>query len=195
MDQKDFFNSMADQWDEINKHNLIKAELMVGLLDIKHGDKVLDVGTGTGVLLPILSLFTNENDITAIDVAEEMIRVAKQKFKDTGITFIAGDALDYPFEAESFDFVICYSMFPHFPDKKKAIECLIRLLKKGGKLAVLHSSSRDEINRHHSGCEEVVKEDKLPYADIIMDYMNHLGLREEILIDNEEMYLVCGRKL
>jgi demethylmenaquinone methyltransferase/2-methoxy-6-polyprenyl-1,4-benzoquinol methylase len=58
---------MADQWDEINKHNLIKAELMVGLLDIKHGDKVLDVGTGTGVLLPILSLFTNENDITAID--------------------------------------------------------------------------------------------------------------------------------
>ncbi len=45
---------MADQWDEINKHNLIKAELMVGLLDIKHGDKVLDVGTGTGVLLPIL---------------------------------------------------------------------------------------------------------------------------------------------
>ncbi len=72
---------------------------------------------------------------------------------------------------------------------------MIRLLKKGGKLAVLHSSSRDEINRHHSGCEEVVKEDKLPYADIIMDYMNHLGLREEILIDNEEMYLVCGRKL
>ena len=49
MDQKEFFNEIADQWDEITKHNLMKAELLVGMLGIQQGDKVLDVGTGTGV--------------------------------------------------------------------------------------------------------------------------------------------------
>lgn len=195
MDQKDFFNALAHNWDDITHHNLIKAELMVSMLNIKQQDKVLDVGTGTGVLLPIISIFAEQKNITAIDAAQEMIKVAQKKLADTDITFIADDVLTHPFKNESFDFIICYSMFPHFPDKVYAVRRLIELLKKGGKLAVLHSESRDKINGHHKKCDNIVREDHLPEAHIIMDYMNHSGLREEILIDDEEMYLVCGRKL
>lgn len=195
MSQKDYFNALAHHWDNITHHDLIKAELMVSMLDIKKSDKILDVGTGTGVLIPIISLFTESENITAIDVAEEMIKVAQKKFSDTDITFIAGDVLTYPFQDESFDFIICYSMFPHFADKRHAVMRLIELLKKGGKLAILHSESRDKINGVHQRSADIVKEDNLPQAHIIMDYMNHSGLREEILIDDEEMYLVCGRKL
>jgi len=195
MDQKDFFNEMAEQWDEVTKHNLIKAELLVGLLGIKQGDTVLDVGTGTGVLLPILMSLTDSANITAIDVAEKMVEVAKRKFAHTQVTFLADDALVYPFGDKRFDFIVCYSMFPHFPDKAKAIRGLSALLAEGGRLAVIHSNSRDEINAHHSKCDDAVKEDKLPRATVMMDMMTHCGLREEILIDNEEMYLVCARNM
>ncbi len=195
MDQKEFFNEIADQWDEITKHNLMKAELLVGMLGIQQGDKVLDVGTGTGVLIPILSSYTDSGNITAIDVAENMIEVAKKKFKNSQVRFIADDVLQHSFGNEQFAFIVCYSMFPHFPDKAKAIQGLSALLAENGKLAIIHSNSRDEINAHHSKCDDAVREDKLPLAPVLMDMMTHNGLREEILIDNEQMYLVCGKKI
>lgn len=193
---KDFFNQMAENWDSYAKHDMLKAELMVSMLDIKENDKVLDVGTGTGVLIPLLMHFTAEKNITAIDEAEKMIEVAEKKFSDTEVNFICGDVLSYPFAKASFDFIICYSMFPHFKDKVKAIEILGSYLKKGGKLAVLHSQSRDKINGVHEGASSAdIREDKLPYAHIVMGYMDHCGLREELLIDDEDMYLICASKL
>ena len=124
-----------------------------------------------------------------------MIEVAKKKFKNSQVRFIADDVLQHSFGNERFAFIVCYSMFPHFPDKAKAIQGLSALLAENGKLAIIHSNSRDEINAHHSKCDDVVREDKLPLAPVLMDMMTHNGLREEILIDNEQMYLVCGKKI
>ena len=43
------------------------------MIDIKETDKVLDVGTGTGVLIPLLMHFTAEKNITAIDEADKLL--------------------------------------------------------------------------------------------------------------------------
>ena len=196
MRQKDYFNAVAENWDSTNHHNLIKADLMVGMLDIKLGQKVLDVGCGTVVLLPILMHYTDSINITAIDEAEKMIEVAQRKFAQTNIHFIADDVLCRTDLVNKFDFIVCYSMFPHFSNKLKAIRKLTEFLIVGGKLAVLHSSARQNINSvHRNLTNTVVQHDTLPDADTLMQYMDHSGLREEILIDNETMYLVCARKL
>ena len=50
---------------------------------------------------------------------------------------------------ESFDYIIAYSVFPHFQEPEKLISHLAGLLLVGGKLVVCHSESRDRINGHH----------------------------------------------
>jgi demethylmenaquinone methyltransferase/2-methoxy-6-polyprenyl-1,4-benzoquinol methylase len=192
--KQEFFNKLAEKWDESPRHDLIKIEVMLELLGIKQGDKVLDVGTGTGVLVPLLSRFTGEADITAIDFAENMITAAKKKFPGSAVTFISGDVLEYPFEIESFDFVVCYSVFPHLDNHAKALRRLAVLLKPGGVIAIMHSAGREAINMGH-GHVQLLKQDMLPPYDIIRAYMRTCGLQEEVMIDNKRMYMVCGRRV
>jgi len=52
--QKYFFNSVASTWDETCNHDMIKVESILDLIEIKSGSHILDVGTGTGVLIPSL---------------------------------------------------------------------------------------------------------------------------------------------
>ncbi|MDR2098201.1 MAG: class I SAM-dependent methyltransferase, partial [Spirochaetaceae bacterium] len=106
MSKEHFFNERAENWDEISQNDMTKVDMLTRLLLIREYDTVLDVGTGTGVLLPVLSRYTAGKNITAIDSAEDMITVAKRKFESLGCSFIHGDAVTYPFQPESFDVVV-----------------------------------------------------------------------------------------
>jgi demethylmenaquinone methyltransferase/2-methoxy-6-polyprenyl-1,4-benzoquinol methylase len=193
MEKQDFFNDLAERWDETNTWDMDKIALMLKLLYIKDGDAILDVGTGTGVLIPLLRGYTG--NITAIDSAEKMIEVARKKFEGQEVNFIHGDALEYPFEDGSFDHIICYSVFPHFDDKPLAIARLAKKLKPGGLLSVLHSSSKERINGVHVHTHSMdIKSDNLPPAQALVPCARDNGLREEIVIDNAEMYLFAARR-
>ena len=78
---KTYFNGKAAIWDDIaaEKDNS-KLKQMAARLDIRPGSVVLDVGTGTGVFLPFLLQSIGVNGkILAVDIAEEMLRKAKEK--------------------------------------------------------------------------------------------------------------------
>lgn len=199
--QKDFFNEVANSWDEMCVHDMKKVEYILDLIDIKAGSNILDVGTGTGVLIPSLSKrVTMTGCVRAVDVAEQMIEVAQKKNNFENVIFECKDVLedseDLLVDNESFyDHIICYSMFPHFKDKSEAIEKLSRKLKTGGKFTICHSQSREAINNLHKKADDIVKEDNLPRVEIIKEYFLKSGLGEFVEVDNEEMFLVCGCKL
>jgi demethylmenaquinone methyltransferase/2-methoxy-6-polyprenyl-1,4-benzoquinol methylase len=193
MEKQNFFNDLAEHWDATNKWDMDKIALMLNLLYIKNDDAALDVGTGTGVLIPLLTGYTE--NVTAIDSAEKMIEVARRKFAGTKVNFIHGDALEYPFADASFDHIICYSVFPHFDDKPLAIARLATKLKPGGLLSVLHSASKEKINGVHTHTHSMdIKSDNLPPAQALAACARDNGLREEIIIDNAEMYFFGARK-
>jgi demethylmenaquinone methyltransferase/2-methoxy-6-polyprenyl-1,4-benzoquinol methylase len=194
MSEEQFFNERADIWDEIAKHDMAKVDLLTRLLFIQENDTILDVGTGTGVLLPVLANYTAGKNITAIDSAERMIAAAKRKFGGLGCSFITEDAALYPFRPEAYNVIVCYSVFPHFDDKPRIIMHLADALKKGGLLAVLHSSSREKINGVHVHAHRDVMMDSLPSADALAGLMRKLHLLPEVIIDNSEMYAVCARR-
>ncbi|WP_032121641.1 class I SAM-dependent methyltransferase [Clostridium amazonitimonense] len=193
-EQKDFFNSVASTWDEICNHDMIKVESILDMIEIKSGSYILDVGTGTGILIPSLyQRVSKSGHIKAIDMAEKMIEVAYQKNKYNNVSFECRDVLDTNEDETIYDHVICYSMFPHFQYRKEeAVHKLAQKLKVGGKLTICHSQSRETINNLHKGVDDAVKEDNLPTMEIMRKYFLDAGLKVLKEVDNTEMFVIIG---
>jgi demethylmenaquinone methyltransferase/2-methoxy-6-polyprenyl-1,4-benzoquinol methylase len=195
MEKHEFFDDLGRRWDETAKHDMEKVEMIIRLLAIKPGNRVLDVGTGTGVLIPLFLRHTEPRNIQAIDFAPSMIEKAREKFGNSGVELILGDVMEHPFGEESFDHIVCYSVFPHFDNHPAALERLASFLKPGGLLSILHSQSRDRINGVHVHTSSMdIHHDYLPEAETVARLMGSLDLRLEILVDSSELYMVCGRK-
>ena len=106
----DFFDRAAANWDA----QLVRNEAVIGkILDnagIRPGVSVLDVACGTGVLIPDY-LKRGAARVTAIDIAPEMARIAREKFTQESVTVLCGDAARTRFETP-FDCIMIYNAFP-----------------------------------------------------------------------------------
>ena len=122
----DFFDQAAAGWDA----QLVRNEAVIGqILDnagIRPGVSVLDVACGTGVLIPDY-LERGAAQVTAIDIAPEMARIAREKFPQENVTVLCGDAAQTHFPAP-FDCIVIYNAFPHFPEPERLISHLAGLL-------------------------------------------------------------------
>ena len=99
-------------------------EYIAGLLDIKQDDSILDVGTGTGVMIPSYLERIKDGHITAVDFSANMIRVAESKYPPSDILEYRVADIYGLRDRDAFDLVVCYSCFPHFPDPVKAVGTL-----------------------------------------------------------------------
>ncbi|MGB7971394.1 MAG: class I SAM-dependent methyltransferase [Candidatus Deferrimicrobiaceae bacterium] len=108
-----------------------EKELVLKLAAPKPGDKVLDIGIGTGIFAVELRKYTE--DITGIDVSGRMLDIARSK----GLTNVAvGDAVSLDFPDESFDLVISITALEFIKEYEKAISEMVRVGKKGGRVLV-----------------------------------------------------------
>lgn len=191
MNKKDvisFFDKMAPQWDA----DMIRSDQIIGtILDnaqVKAGDSVLDVACGTGVLFPDY-FDRGVTDLTAIDIAPEMARIAGEKFPQARV--LCGD-VETTDLGRKFDRIMVYNAFPHFPEPERLIRVLSELLNPGGTLTVAHGMSRAAIDAHHQGHASKVSvglmhEDAL--AGIFRKY-----LKLTVKISNDQMYQITGEK-
>lgn len=103
--------------------------------------EALDIGCGTGFLS--LELAARGHHVTGIDFAPEMLALAKEKAASAGaqIRFEQADAENLPFAAASFDLVITRHVLWTLPHPEAAIGEWIRVLRPGGRLAVIDGQS------------------------------------------------------
>lgn len=144
-----YFDERADSWDESGCSGESRVQgAVLSLVDLKPGDTVLDLGCGTGVMIPFY-LAAQAGKIVAVDVSEKMVERAREKFgNEPSVELRASDALSLD-EGERFDAAVIYNAYPHFPDKLALVEKVYRLLKPSGRFVVAHGSGKDAINRHH----------------------------------------------
>ena len=186
---------MAPNWDNICNHDLDKLNTILNLLKLKKGDTIIDVGTGTGILLPLLSeRIGKEGFIEAVDLSANMLEMAKKKNPCANINFIKGDINNVNLTYDQYDAIICYSVFPHFEDKQKLIARLSSILKKGGVLSICHSQSRDAINKLHKSGSSAISHDNLPSMVEIEQYILKSGLVIVNKIDDDQMFLINSVK-
>lgn len=111
-------------------------KMLITAAKIKDGQKILDVGCGTGTLLiQIKKMFPNVQ-VYGIDGDKEILEIAKAKAEKAKveINFVHGDAEDLPFEDGMFDTVVSSLVFHHLKEKQKfsATREVYRVLKDRG---------------------------------------------------------------
>ncbi|MER7858981.1 class I SAM-dependent methyltransferase [Amycolatopsis japonica] len=105
---------------------------------------VLEVAVGTGLNLP---LYPDGVTLTGIDLSDGMLAIARGRAERLGhpVTLRRADAHDLPFDADSFDTVVCTLGLCAIPDDGRALREMARVLRPGGRLILLDhivSSSR-----------------------------------------------------
>lgn len=195
MGHRAFFNALAEKWDTICCHDRNRVNRILDMAEVAPGDTVLDVGTGTGILIPFLQERIGATGyIDAVDIAEAMLAVARGKTSGQNVTFIHGDILKLDIEPEYYHQVLCYSVFPHFLDKLGALIVLSRFLKPEGRLTVCHSQGRDAINRLHRNFAPAIADDHLPSLETVVGLFIAAGLEPVCGVDNDELFVISGRK-
>jgi ubiquinone/menaquinone biosynthesis C-methylase UbiE len=196
MNHREYFNQLAGKWDKMTPEEA-RARLpqMIDYLAITPGDTILDVGGGTGILLPLLHKAVGDGGkIVSLDIAEEMLKQARNNGHQGNIDFIHADVAAIPLSGESFDLVICYSCFPHFPDKLKALAEMSRVLRNRGRLAICHTASRQAINELHKSVGNVVENDTIPDEAIMRKLFAASGLKPIEVRDEYHRYLAIAAK-
>lgn len=117
------------------------------LLNLKQGDAVLDVASGTGDLLGYLSPLVGKNGrVTGLDFSAEMLAVAEKRFQQLeNVDYIQGDALKLPFEDNTFDGAIISFGLRNVTDIPKAIAEMRRVVKPNGWVVNLDSNPEPSI--------------------------------------------------
>ena len=185
-----FFDRLAPDWDA----EMIRSdEIIAAILDkaeVSAGKDVLDVATGTGVLIGDY-LARGVASVTGIDISSNMARIAQGKYPQENVKILCGDVERTDFD-RLFDCIVVYNAFPHFPDPARLIAHLASLLKPGGTLTVAHGMSREKIDAHHHGAASRVSNGLMPAEELSAIFAAHLTVTA--VISDDRMYQVVGKK-
>jgi ubiquinone/menaquinone biosynthesis C-methylase UbiE len=125
---------------------------LTALFSEKVNSKILDIGTGNGNFISIITQLTdNFCEIIGIDLVNATIEGCKHHFKDERINFFKMDVLDMEFEDDSFDFVCLSNSLHHLEDIKTSLSEMERVLKPGGALVFCEmvNSNLDKRQKSH----------------------------------------------
>ena len=134
-DLRTHFEHLAERWDGMQTPD--RGERLRRMLEpvaplCAASQSILEVGTGTGALIPCLQERAPSTRLVSIDLAAEMLRRSRQRCPDADV--VQADAQHPPFAPSGFDLIVCHNSFPHFADKPAALSELARLLRPGGHL-------------------------------------------------------------
>ncbi len=138
---QDYFSRNAAEWDELRRLQVADEqvdEALIELIGEKPVDAFLDLGTGTGRMLQLLS--GHYRRAVGVDASRDMLAVARanlDKAKITAASVRHGDIFNLPLDAQDFDLITIHQVL-HFLDQPEfAIAEAAKLLRPGGRLVII----------------------------------------------------------
>ena len=138
---KSMFNDIAKDYDFLNNVMTFFLQKSIKRISTKslnpNHSNVLDLCTGTGDIAIMLAQKYPTAKITALDFSPEMLKIASRKAKNYDIDFIEGNAMNMPFQDNSFDLCTISFGLRNLPDINSALSEIFRVLKKDGEILIL----------------------------------------------------------
>jgi ubiquinone/menaquinone biosynthesis C-methylase UbiE len=195
--KRDFFDNEACRWDErFHREDEHQIWQLVENFDLKPGEKVLDVGTGNGVLIPfLLAKIGDEGDILALDFSWKMICEAAEIRERKDVYLVNASVEALPLKSKTFDCITCVATFPHVCHKEVALKEMSRVLKRGGRLFIAHLMGKNELAEHHRSAGGAVMHDILPADGKMVAMMEKAGFKDIRIEDQPDLYLAAAKKV
>jgi len=145
------FNRWAEagRGEEMESHHRYITEQTIRRMDLRPGERVLDLGCGTGWASRILGRLVGEGpkgsgQVVGLDVSDEMVRRARAQSKDfNNVMYVWGSANEIPWQDNFFDKVLSVESFYYYPDQEKALAELRRVMAPLGRLFILINLYKD----------------------------------------------------
>jgi ubiquinone/menaquinone biosynthesis C-methylase UbiE len=192
-----FFDTLAETWDSMHDLGALGVRLDAGIkrFGVGRNEHILDVGCGTGnVTAALLRTLSPAGKITAVDISPRMIEIARSKTDNPRIRWIQGPIEHLDPSRESFDRIICFSVWPHLADPAAAARSFHRMLAPGGALHIWHLISRQAVNKIHSEASKAVHDHQLSPAADTAALLEQAGFEVKESQDDDTGYLVTARK-
>ena len=150
---KDMFDRIAPRYDFLNRLLSMRQDIvwrthMVRAVNLQKNSRVLDVACGTcDVALEVNSQLKGYPQIFGLDFSLGMLRLGQQKLieqQKKNILLLNADALDLPFKHQIFDAVFIAFGIRNIMDRQRAITSFFKVLKNGGRLAVLELTTPEK---------------------------------------------------
>lgn len=188
--QARYFDGAVDLFDQKQpRHILERLERIVSAAGIQHGETVLDVGAGVGVLVPMIRAY-DPGRILACDLSERMLTRLKQKFPD--VETILEDVCDLALPDGSVDVIFMNAVFPNIVDKPAALNNCCRMLRPGGRLLISHPEGSLFVDK----LREIVpfSLDPLPTSEQLQRLIRPVALKLVRYVDRDDLFLAVIRR-
>lgn len=126
----------------------IWADDLLDRVGLRRGESVLDIACGTGVVARSAERREHVGRLVGIDLNTAMLAIARRK--SATVEWVEGSALDLPFEAGSFDVVLCQLGLQFFPDRPLALKEMSRVLKPAGRAGLSVYSAIERTPAAHA---------------------------------------------
>ena len=162
------FDQIAKEWDAKPRRLLLANKISEAIkkeVNLNKEHNVIDIGTGTGLLL--MHLVLDVKHITGVDNSQGMLNMLKEKAENTGLNnigYLLFDADKDSLSENQYDLAVSSMTFHHFSDPAGFLEEVYRSLKPGGKICIgdldkedgTFHSDNEAVDVKHFGFEKDV---------------------------------------
>ena len=184
------FNELVDVFDRPQPSEVM-ARLweIVASAELSPGAVVLDVGTGAGVLIPLIQSY-QPSTVLACDVAEKMLQRVQNKHPE--VRTYHTDIVSLALASTSVDVIFMNGMYGNIADKPAACGNAERMLRSGGRLVVSHPEGRAFVDQLRATSDLFIE--SLPTKKEFEALLAPLGLKVIAYRDEPKLYLMVARK-
>ncbi|HDD35344.1 MAG TPA: class I SAM-dependent methyltransferase [Candidatus Desulfofervidus auxilii] len=188
--QREFFDNLTEFFLqplplEIRKN----LERIVELAGLNEGEVILDVGSGTGILINYFLKYKPKK-IIACDLSPRMLEYLKRKFPSVE-TYLM-DIRDLFLPDACIDVSFLNAVWPNIGDKIGALKNLYRMLKDNGRMIISHPEGRAFVERLKNILPFPI--DSLPQKGELKKLLRPFGFSLKTFIDEEKFYFALSLK-
>ena len=186
--QRDFFSGLIHVFDPPLPEGVPeRLEQIVASGAINKGDTVLDVGSGTGILIPLIQAYSPEA-IFACDLSDVMLEHLREQYPYAKT--IAADVRDISLPDNSLDVVFMNACYPNIVDKDSSLANVSRMIKPHGRMVISHPLGKSFVDSLKE--KSPFPLDDFPEQPEAETMLRPYGFEIEKFIDESKLYILLA---